>query len=171
MVRTDSGDVELRRLGEETLRELLATAVADAEPEDVMPPVAGPPGWTPARRDAFVAWHRARRPGLDGPRAEATYAVVAGGEVVGSARLARRGGAPGELETGLWLGRSARGLGIGTAVLRAVLAEAARAGARAVVADTNSGNRAAIAALRRCGAELTTDHETGRVAARLRATG
>ncbi|MGW1892710.1 GNAT family N-acetyltransferase [Streptomyces sp. NPDC002004] len=160
------GAVELRPVDEELLRGLLAVAVADAEPGEVMPPVPGPPGWTAARRDAFLAWHRERTAGLNGPRHEATYAVLADGVVVGSARLAQRGG-PAVLETGIWLGRSARGRGIGTAAVRALVDEAARCGALAVVADTTDTNRAAVSALRRNGAALTSDPATGEISARL----
>ncbi|NGO68444.1 GNAT family N-acetyltransferase [Streptomyces sp. SB3404] len=152
--------MELRRVTEENLEALLAVAVDDAEPEEVMPPVPGPPGWTGERRDAFRAWHRARLPGLEGPLGEAAYAVVDGGRVAGSARLARPGGRPGTLETGLWLGRSHRGRGIGTAVLGLLLDEATAAGAHRVIADTTAGNAAAIGALRRGGARLTAAGDT-----------
>jgi RimJ/RimL family protein N-acetyltransferase len=159
--------VELWRVDGVVLAELLAVAVADAEPEEVMPPVAGPPGWTGEREDAFRAWHRDRRAGLDGPLREVTFAVVHGDTIVGSARLARRG-ADDTLETGLWLGRSHRGQGIGTATLSAVLDEAARAGAGVVVADTTVDNAGSLAALRRNGAVLTTHRDTGEVHAELR---
>ncbi|WP_461035084.1 GNAT family N-acetyltransferase [Streptomyces mayteni] len=145
--------VALRPMDEENLAALLATAVADAPPEDVMPPVAGPAGWTADRREAFLAWHRARLAGLDGPAGEAAYAVADGGLVVGSVRLARAGG-PDVLETGIWLGRSRRGRGIGTAALRLLCAEARRAGGRLLVADTTADNGAAVAILRRLGATL-----------------
>ncbi|SOD64412.1 Protein N-acetyltransferase, RimJ/RimL family [Streptomyces zhaozhouensis] len=152
--------VELRRIDEEGLATLLTVAVADAAPEEVMPPVTGPPGWTTERREAFLAWHRARRPGLGGSLGESTYAVLHDREVVGSARLARTDRRD-VLETGLWLARAQRGRGIGTAALRALLREAARAGARAVVADTTTHNTAALTALRRNGAVLTTGTDAG----------
>ncbi len=160
------GRVELWGVGDRVLVGLLAVAVGDAAPEEVMPPVAGPPGWTEERREAFRAWHRDRRAGLDGPRREATFAIAHDGVIVGSARLARPE-ADDALETGLWLGRSHRGKGIGTATLRALLDEAARAGARAVVADTTADNAGALAALRRNGATLSADRDTGQVTARL----
>ncbi|MDT5285568.1 MAG: hypothetical protein QOF88_457, partial [Mycobacterium sp.] len=45
----------------------------------------------------------------------------------------------------MWLGRSARGQGIGEAALRLLLAQAAHVGTRAVVAETTSQNTAALA--------------------------
>ncbi|MBQ0987761.1 GNAT family N-acetyltransferase [Streptomyces sp. F63] len=156
--------MELRRMDEAGLQELLAVAVGDAVPEEVMPPVAGPPGWTPEREEAFRAWHRARRAGLAGPLRESTYAITVEGETVGAARLAVRDSGGGEvLETGMWLARSHRGRGIGTAALRVLLDEAGRAGARVVVADTTAHNAAALAALRRNGATLTPREGTADV--------
>ncbi|WP_416969695.1 GNAT family N-acetyltransferase [Streptomyces sp. 4F14] len=160
------GQVAVRRMDEEALAELLAVAVGDAEPDEVMPPVDGPPGWTAQRREAFREWHRARFPGLAGPLRECTFVVVHDGEVVGSARLAARDSLD-ALETGMWLGRSQRGRGIGTAALRILLDEAARAGARSVVADTMAHNAAALGALRRNGATLTTSRDSADVLAEL----
>ncbi|MEU6659967.1 GNAT family protein [Streptomyces sp. NPDC046821] len=148
-----TASVELRNVDEGNLERLLVVAVADADPEEVMPPVAGPPGWTTGRQEAFRAWHRARRPGLDGPLGERTFAIVCEGEIVGSARLAAR--ATGQvLETGMWLARSHRGQGLGTATLRQLLDAAAETGAHSVVADTKTHNAAALSALRRNGATL-----------------
>lgn len=156
--------VELRQVDEDSLEELLAVAVDDAAPEETMPPVAGPPGWTPERRDAFRGWHRARRPGLAGPLRESTFAISHHGKIVGSARLALRDSHD-VLETGMWLARSWRGRGIGTAALCLLLQEAARTGVRAVVADTKAHNEAALTALRRNGATLTTGTDTAGVRA------
>ncbi|MET9295025.1 GNAT family N-acetyltransferase [Streptomyces sp. NPDC003077] len=147
------GKVLLHQVDEDTLEELLAVAVGDADPEDVMPPVPGPPGWTTERQDAFRSWHRARRPGLAGPLRESTFAIIHQGKVVGSGRLAFREGQE-VLETGMWLARSQRGRGIGTRALRMLLHVAAKAGARSVVADTTARNKAALVALQRNGATL-----------------
>ncbi|MEJ3745581.1 GNAT family N-acetyltransferase [Actinomycetes bacterium KLBMP 9797] len=147
----------------ESAEALLAVAVAEADPADVMPPVAGPPGWTAARRAAFRAFHRLFFQGLAGPHRTIMFGVVADGHLVGMIRM-RRSGAD-SVETGMWLGRSARGRGIGSAALRALVAEAAAAGARTVVAETTSDNHAALAALRRCGALLTADPTSGKVVA------
>ncbi|WP_307852013.1 GNAT family protein [Streptomyces sp. b94] len=160
------GRLELRQVDEVRLEELLAVAVEDAEPAEVMPPVAGPPGWTPMRQEAFRAWHRARRPGLAGPLRESTFAIVHEGRTVGSARLAVRGSRE-VLETGMWLARSQRGRGMGGAALRMLLGEAAEAGARSVVADTTVHNTAALAALRGNGATLTPSEDTADVHAEL----
>ncbi|MFJ9716961.1 GNAT family N-acetyltransferase [Streptomyces sp. NPDC101213] len=158
--------VKVLRVDGERLEELLAVAVEDAAPEEVMPPVVGPPGWTTERQEAFRDWHRARRSGLAGPLRESTFAITHDGRIVGSARLALRAGHD-VLETGMWLGRSHRGRGIGTAALRLLLDEAARAGARAVVADTEAHNTAALGALRRNGATLVTSRETAGIHAEL----
>lgn len=148
-----SDRVEVRQVDGDSLEELLAVAVEDAAPEEVMPPVAGPPGWTAARQECFRNWHRSRRHGLAGPLHESTFAVAHDGKVVGSARLARRDGQD-VLEVGMWLGRSHRGRGIGTAAVRILVQEAAKAGARTVIASTGTHNAAALGALRRNGARL-----------------
>ncbi|SFC92050.1 GNAT family N-acetyltransferase [Streptomyces aidingensis] len=161
-----AGRVEVQQVDEDSLEELLAVAVKDAAPEEVMPPVAGPPGWTAERQETFRNWHRARRPGLAGPLRESTFAVTHHGEIVGSARLALRDSHD-VLEIGLWLGRTHRGRGIGTATVRILLDTAVRAGARTVVADTTTDNTAALAALRRNGAALTASGETVAIHAEL----
>ncbi|MEV8566716.1 GNAT family protein [Streptomyces sp. NPDC051322] len=158
--------MDVQPLDAESLAELLAVAVHDATPDEVMPPVAGPPGWTTERQEAFRAWHRARRPGLGGPLRESTFVIRHDGEIVGSARLAVRD-RPDVLETGMWLGRSRRGRGIGTAALRILLQEAARTDAHSVVAETTAHNTAALTALRRNGATLGTGQDTGGVHADL----
>ncbi|MFJ9041112.1 GNAT family N-acetyltransferase [Streptomyces sp. NPDC102406] len=160
------GRVAARQVDEENLEELLAVAVQEAAPEEVMPAVAGPPGWTTERQEAFRNWHRARRLGLAGPLREVTFAITHNGDIVGSGRLALRDSHD-VLETGMWLGRSHRGRGIGTAALRILLDEAARAGARAVVADTKAHNTAALTALRRNGATLIASQDTDEIHADL----
>jgi RimJ/RimL family protein N-acetyltransferase len=146
--------VSLRPLDGEAVESLLTLAVADAAPEEVMPPVDGPAGWTPARLSAFRAFHIDRLPGLDGPLRTLMFAIVADGDIAGMIRLSRTED-PTVLETGIWLGRSARGMGIGSSALARLVAEAAAAGASAVVAETTAGNVAAMRALRRHGARLT----------------
>lgn len=143
-------------MDEQTLEPLLSVAVAEAEPGEVMPPVEAPAGWSQARRDAFREFHRARFGGLAGPTRTVMYAIRAGGEVVGMIRMSRTD-EPDTVETGIWLGRSARGQGIGVAALRALLIEAAGVGASRVVADTTAGNDAALGVLSRCGAKITRD--------------
>lgn len=157
--------VELQPLDDPVIEALLAVAVADAEPEEVMAPVAGPPGWTEPRRQAFRAYHRSRRAGLDGPHAELTLLVRANGKPVGAARLERV--ASGTLEAGVWLRRSARGRGIGSDLLRALIATAAATGAETLIAETTASNGAALAALRRCGARLGEPGAYGVVRAEL----
>lgn len=145
---------------EQNLEPLLSVAVAETEPDEVMPPVEAPTGWSQARRDAFRAFHRASYGGLDGPTGNLMYAIVQDGDVVGMARLARRD-EPGTLETGIWLGKSTRGQGIGLIALRLLLAEAIDAGARLVVAETRADNAPAVNLLRRCGAVLDRDDHDG----------
>jgi RimJ/RimL family protein N-acetyltransferase len=154
--------VVLTPLDDALTERLLAVAVAGAAPEEVMPPVDGPPGWTPARQEFFRAFHRERQPGLAGPPHTVMFAVHADDRLVGMIRLTLE---TDEAETGMWLARSARGRGLAAPALRALLDEARRAGARTVRADTTPGNRAALATLSRCGAAL--DHREDKVYARL----
>ncbi|MEV0806979.1 GNAT family N-acetyltransferase [Micromonospora sp. NPDC050200] len=148
-----TGAVRLEQVNEQNLEPLLSVAVAEAEPGDVMPPVEAPAGWSAARREAFREFHRASFAGLDGPTRTRMYAIVGGGEVVGMVRM-RRCEEPGVVETGMWLGRSARGQGLGVGALRELLNEAAAAGMRAVVADTTRDNIGAVQVLKKCGAKL-----------------
>lgn len=120
--------VSLLPLGDEVLDELLTLAVASAAPEEVMPALAGPPGWTLPRREAFLAFHRARADAGDGER---ILAVAAEGRVVGAGRLAPLE-EPGAWAVGVWLGRSARGRDIEAAAL-AELARIARDGGATTV--------------------------------------
>jgi RimJ/RimL family protein N-acetyltransferase len=77
--------------------------------------------------------------------------------VVGCARLAARAGPRPEtsrsaglvLEAGIWLVRSARGRGVGGAVLPLLVARAREHGAAVLVARTTPGNAAAQSALAR----------------------
>lgn len=117
--------VELRPVDEDLLDELLTRAVSDAAPGEVMPTVDGPPGWTLARREAFLAFHRARMAGLAGPAREQGFAVMAEGRPVGVGRIAALD-EPGVFEIGVWLGRSARGRGLAPVVVER-LASAVRA--------------------------------------------
>ena len=154
-----TGRVRLAPVDAQNLEPLLSVAVAETEPCEVMPPVEAPAGWSQLRRDAFRDFYRASFDGLDGPTRTRMYAILIGNDVVGMVRLSRRD-EPGTLETGLWLGQSARGQGIGVAALREVLAEAGRAGAEIVVAETKTGNLAALGVLRRCGAVLRHDGDS-----------
>ncbi|KOX09453.1 GCN5 family acetyltransferase [Micromonospora sp. NRRL B-16802] len=147
------GAVRLEPVDERNLESLLSVAAAEAEPHDVMPPVEAPAGWSLARREAFRNYHRGSFGGLDGPTGSQMYAVTVGGEVLGMIRMTRCD-EPGTVEAGMWLGRSARGQGIGAAALRGLLIAAAGAGMRNVVAETTPDNAGAIAVLQKCGATL-----------------
>jgi RimJ/RimL family protein N-acetyltransferase len=154
--RLVTGNVRLTPVDEQTLEPLLCVAVAQAEPDEVMPPVQAPAGWSHGRQEAFRRFHRSNYGGLDGPAHTLMYAIVRDGDVVGMIRIARRD-EPDTVETGMWLGRSARGRGIGVAALRLLLAEAAHAGACRAVAETTSHNTAALVVLRHDGAVLRHD--------------
>jgi RimJ/RimL family protein N-acetyltransferase len=151
-----TGNVRLTPVDERTLEPLLCVAVTEAEPDEVMPPVDAPTGWSHASREAFRRFHRSNYGGLDGPAHTMMYAIVRDGDVVGMIRMARRD-EPDTVETGMWLGRSVRGRGIGVAALRLLLGEAAQAGACRVVAETTTQNTGALGVLRRCGAVLRDD--------------
>ncbi|MFB9685736.1 GNAT family N-acetyltransferase [Amycolatopsis plumensis] len=143
----------LTPLDEAALARLLEAAEAGADPLEVMPPVDGPPGWTPARREAFLAFHRARS--LDPVTAvERTWVIDTDGTAVGAARLEPHGDA---VEAGIWLARAARGRGIGRQVTALLLAEARAGGAARFIASTTAGNRGARALLSGVGAALTTE--------------
>lgn len=145
-------------IDEEMLVRLLAVAVDEASPGEVMAPVAGPPGWTSARRAAFVEYHRrTRRAASPAPIAEVTYAVTDHADVVGAARLAAVDGDSAALEVGLWVGRRFRGRGVAGAVLPLAAGVAHTLGARRLIARTTSANRAAVAVLRAQGFALTTE--------------
>lgn len=161
-----SSNVRLTPIDEQTLEPLLSVAVAEAEPDDVMPPVEAPAGWSHARREAFREFHRARFDGLTGPTRTLMFAIVVDGDVVGMIRMTCHE-QPTTMETGMWLGKSARGQGIAATALRLLLAEAVGAGARLVTAETTVDNAPALNVLRRAGAELEHDGDTVRARIRL----
>ncbi|WP_432745274.1 GNAT family N-acetyltransferase [Streptomyces sp. JH002] len=133
-------DVVLLPLDRPLLTALLAVAVAEADPPEVMPPVADPTGgdgWTAERRAAFLRFHAWRS--LPPDPVESTYAITVAGRVAGAARLCPRPDRDrdrkrvrpgtveaGTVEAGLWIGRSHRGAGVGGTVLR-LLIDRARA--------------------------------------------
>ncbi|MBO1269422.1 GNAT family N-acetyltransferase [Arthrobacter cavernae] len=154
-------DVQLLDVSEDVLELLLGLALGDAEPDEVTPPLGL--GWNAARIEWFRKYHRDAMTGLDGASREKSWAIVSGGRIAGSIRLKRSG--PAAVETGIWLGRSFRGQGIGRLALRLVAAEAAAAGATVLGAETTPANRAAQALLRSAGASLSG--EFGSVRAQL----
>lgn len=162
-----SGLVSLISVDDDVLDMLVQAATNDAEADDVTPPPGAPGGaWTPPRVAWLRSFHRDRRSGLDGEAGEATWAVVVDDRVVGSVRL-KRGADERVLETGAWLTRAARGRGVGRAAAAAVVREAAAVGARAVRAETTTGNAAALAVLDRLGFELRSDGDGREVRALL----
>lgn len=151
--------VTLQPIDDDLLPRLLDVAATDADPAEVMPPVAGPPGWNDARRNAFAEHHR--------PAAGRAYAVLVDGDIAGAARLTPTE-APGGAEAGIWLVRSIRGKGLGTEAMRLLIDEARAQGASALVAETNAANAAAVGVLRTLGATLWEDPDSGAVHATLR---
>lgn len=150
--------VTLRPIDEELLPRMLDVAVAGADPDEVMPAVPGPPGWTPARRAAF-ADH------VSGPGT--SYAILAGDEIVGATRLTPAE-APGAAEAGIWLVRTARGKGYSVDALHLLIEEARAQGTTALIVETNTANPAALDLLRTLGAKLWEDPESGAVHATMR---
>src|SRR4051794_39919770 len=117
-----------------------------------MPPVDDRPGWTPARRDAFRAFHRGRS--LDPATAvERTWVIDVNGTAAGAARLERSGDA---VEAGVWLSRAVRGRGIGRVVAALLLAGAPTCGAARVLPPAPARHPAARGPPAGLGATLTT---------------
>jgi RimJ/RimL family protein N-acetyltransferase len=157
-LRSRLSRVALVPVDEPVLARLVGAAVADATPDEVTPPVASGNRWTPERIEWLRRFHRDRRMGLDGPLGEASWAVTAGGDVVGAVRL-KRMAEPDVLETGIWLTRSARGKGVGRKAIADVLERARAHGARAVRADTSPENAAALHVLQRLGFRTAVEGE------------
>jgi RimJ/RimL family protein N-acetyltransferase len=135
--------IQILRLDHSKLRDLLEVAIADAAPDEVMPPHPDP-GWTPARRQAFLDFFT--------PMIGTIYGITADGELAGFTRLSPTD--DGAAQTGIWLGRSYRRQGIAGQALRELLKEASVHGFTKVVADTTLENLAAQATLRGLGAQL-----------------
>ncbi|MEV6901893.1 GNAT family N-acetyltransferase [Amycolatopsis sp. NPDC051372] len=154
MTGASDSEIVLTPLDEPALHRLLEAAVADADPLEVMPPVEGPPGWTPERREAFLAFHRRRC--LDPDTAiETTWLVELDGRAAGAARLRPvHGPSAVAVEAGVWLGRSVRGRGIGKRVTEVLLEAARDGGAARFIASTTVDNTAARRLLTGTGADL-----------------
>lgn len=154
-----SPGVTLVDVDELVLEQLLSLAQRDASPDEVAPPLGGP-GWTPERTAWFRNYHREAAAGLDGAAGEKSWAVFSAGHAAGSVRLKRvaPAGVP-TAETGIWLGRTYRSRGIGSAALTLVLEHARRAGLSRVTARTLAGNRAARQLLASAGCRLTPDDD------------
>ena len=147
------------------LDQIVHAATTDASADEVTPAMAVGNGWTSQRIGWLRNYHQSNREGLAGPTREATWAVVEYGAVLGSARVKWTDQA-GVLETGIWLTQAARGHGIGSAVMRAIIVEATRAGAHELRADTAETNFGALRVLRRLHFELDPAKD-GRVRASL----
>lgn len=151
--------VELAPLTADNLEDLLGAAVADADPEEVMPPVAGSPGWNEARRDAFRRFHRSRA--LAPEPGEAVYVITVDGRAAGAARITPiPSQAAGSVEIGIWIGRSHRGRGVGRQATAGLVVLARQRGATRIVASTNATNIAAQRLLQGVGATITATDGT-----------
>lgn len=157
-------EVTLVSVDEVVLAQLVHAATTGAAADEVTPPLTPGGGWTAERERWLHAYHRDRRPGLDGPCGEATWAVSWDGYVVGGTRL-RWTGEAGVADVGLWLTRAARGAGVGRAALAIVLERTASAGVRTVVAETAVENSGALAVLRHLGFTTGGPGADGRVLA------
>jgi RimJ/RimL family protein N-acetyltransferase len=135
--------IQVLRLDSQTLHDLLEVAIADAAPDEVMPPFPDP-GWTPARRQAFLDFFM--------PLLGTIYGITVDDALAGFTRLSPKG--EGAAETGIWLGRSFRGQGAAVGALQELLKEATAIGFTKVIADTSMENLAAQATLRKIGANL-----------------
>ncbi|MCQ6270764.1 GNAT family N-acetyltransferase [Pseudarthrobacter sp. R1] len=155
-----SPDVSLVDVDEAVLEQLLELAKRDASPDEVAPPLGGP-GWNLERTAWFYSYHRAAAHGLDGDAGEKSWGILVDGSLAGSIRLRRvdSGNGVAAADTGIWLGRSFRSRGIGTAALRLVLDVARNAGISEVTARTLTGNLGAQRVLASAGAVLTPDDD------------
>jgi [ribosomal protein S5]-alanine N-acetyltransferase len=161
-------DVSLVDVDESVLEQLLALAKSDASPDEVAPPLGGP-GWNLERTAWFFSYHRAAAQGLTGDAGEKSWGILADGSLAGSIRLRRLESGSAEsgdavfgngttvAETGIWLGRSFRSRGIGSAAFRLVLREARNAGVDRVTARTLTGNLGAQRLLASAGGVLRPD--------------
>ncbi|MCP2267377.1 GNAT family N-acetyltransferase [Promicromonospora thailandica] len=148
--------IDLVPVDDDVLEALLAVAVAEARPDEVLPPAPGvaAPGWTAPHHDAFREYHRRCRVNLHAPVPEVTWAVTADGRIAGAARLALVDDDPGAREVGLWLGRSHRGRGIAGEVAYWAMAAARTMDAERLVARPAPGDAPARRSLERIGFEL-----------------
>lgn len=151
--------VTLQPIDEELLPRALDVAVAGADPDEVMPAVPGPPGWTRERRAAFIDFHR-RNLGT-------SYAIRTGEDIIGVARITPAE-APGAAEIGIWLARRSRHQGHGVEAIQLLIEQARAKGVTALIAETTTANTAATGTLRTVGAKLWEDPDSGAVHATLR---
>ncbi|MFE7742611.1 GNAT family N-acetyltransferase [Nocardia sp. NPDC057455] len=147
--------VTLQPLDERGLTDLLHAAVRDAEPGEVMPVDGTGSGWDADRQASFLTFHRGRA--LASPPVESTYNIRVDGEVVGAARLCPLPDAPGAAEAGVWIGRSRRGAGIGTAVLGGLIERAGTEGYVKLFVSTTADNTAVLRMLSARGITYTLD--------------
>jgi RimJ/RimL family protein N-acetyltransferase len=152
--------VDLVPVNEDVLEDLLALAVAEAQPGEVMPPASGESAteprttWNDLRKGAFREYHRRCRVNPHAPVPEVTWAVRARGRIVGAARLALVDGDPDAREVGLWLGQPYRGQGLSGEVAYWAFAAAQTMDAKRLVARTTARSAAARKSLERIGFEV-----------------
>lgn len=152
--------VDLVPVDEAVLEDLLALAVAEAQPGEVMPPASGESPteprttWTEFRKGAFREYHRRCRVNRHAPVPEVTWAVKARGRIVGAARLALVDGDPDAREVGLWLGQPYRGQGISGEVAYWAFAAAQTMDAKRLVARSTVSTPMVRRSLERVGFEV-----------------
>ncbi|SFD77560.1 Protein N-acetyltransferase, RimJ/RimL family [Actinopolyspora alba] len=156
MSEWERSSVVLLDVDESVLEQLVRAAITDAAADDVTPPLTVGAGWTATRVRWLRCFHRERRTGLSGLAGEATWGVVTDLGLIGSVRLRRID--EDVAEVGVWLTRSARGQGLGTAAMAALLRQASGQNFREIRASTTAGNVSALRVLRRLGFALT--HES-----------
>ncbi|MFI6300093.1 GNAT family N-acetyltransferase [Nonomuraea sp. NPDC050790] len=154
-------DITLHQLDEALLQQLLEAAISDADPLEVMPAIEGPKGWTVQRQLAFLRFHQTRS--LSDRPVETTYAIREEGNVIGAARLAPITGTVASVEAGIWLGRSYRSMGRGSAVFGQLVEVARDLGARRMFASTTASNAPMRRLLTALGAAVSV--EDGEVSA------
>src|SRR3954471_2126061 len=66
ILRLVTGHVRLMPVDEQPLEPRLRLAVTETEPDEVMPPVEAPAGWSHERQEAFRRFHRSNYGGLAG---------------------------------------------------------------------------------------------------------
>ncbi|MFC9252773.1 GNAT family N-acetyltransferase [Amycolatopsis thailandensis] len=161
-----SDAVELVAVDDAVLDALVKVAVEDASADDVTPPLTADGSWSDERVAWLRAYHRDRRAGLAGPYRERTWAVRAGGTIVGAVRLAAGPTGDAAAELGIWLARSTRGRGVGAEAVRLLIGEASASGVAALSASTRESNQAALRILRSAGFATDQPGPDGAVEAR-----
>lgn len=119
-LRAREGNLELRFIDDDTLRELADLAVRGVHAADHMPFLVPWTQGSPEQvRRGFLSYHWGARANLSPDAWDLELAVVVDGRVVGIQSLFAKGfPVTRSVETGSWLGRELHGRGIGTRMRR-----------------------------------------------------